>query len=93
MSHGREVARGHLRLATAPSPARRRAENRIALVLYALLASARVALRSAAAWGAAAMALLPLLVRRAPVGRRRHQQPRREARVIPFQPRRQALPR
>jgi hypothetical protein len=90
---GREVARGHLRIATAPATARSRADNRLLLLLRALLVSARVALRSAAAWGAAAVALLPLAIRRAPLGRRRRPQPRREARVIPFQPRRQAMPR
>lgn len=91
---GREVARGHLRIAAAPSSRTRSGtENRLALLLRALLISARVALRSAAAWGAAAVALLPLAVHRAPLGRRRRPQPRREARVIPFQPRRQAMPR
>jgi hypothetical protein len=40
-----------------------------------------------------ALALAPLLWRRAPVGRRLRAQAPREARVIPFQPRRTALPR
>jgi hypothetical protein len=46
-----------------------------------------------AAWFMAALALLPLLARRAPVGRRLRQRPAREARIIPFQPRRRAMPR
>jgi hypothetical protein len=45
------------------------------------------------AWFMAALALLPLLARRAPVGRRLRQRPPKEARIIPFQPRRRALPR
>lgn len=43
------------------------------------------------AWAAAALALLPVVLRRAPVGRRLHQRPAREARIIPFQPRRRAV--
>ncbi len=45
------------------------------------------------AWFMAALALLPLLIRRAPAGRRLRKRPTREARIIPFQPRRRALPR
>jgi len=45
------------------------------------------------AWAAAVLALGPLLVRRAPAGRRLRQRRPREARVIPFQPRRRAVPR
>jgi hypothetical protein len=48
---------------------------------------------TAVAWLSAALAMLPLVWRRAPLGRRLNRQPRRDARVIPFQPRRQALPR
>ncbi len=92
MQHpGTQFARGHLRLASAPvthGPGRRLARHLRAWlsILFAFF----VAL---AAWSMAALALLPLLVRRAPVGRRLRQRPPREARVIPFQPRRRALPR
>ncbi len=88
---GTQFARGHLRLASAPvrhGPGRRMARHARAwlAILIALLATL-------AAWLMAALALLPLLFRRAPVGRRLRQRPPREARVIPFQPRRRALPR
>jgi hypothetical protein len=45
------------------------------------------------AWCGAALALAPLLVRRGPVGRRLRPRRAQEARIIPFQPRRRALPR
>jgi hypothetical protein len=90
---GPQVARGHLRLATAPS-GRRSPDNRFILALRALAVALRVAWITAAAWVSASLALTPLLWRRAPLGRRLRPQPRREARVIPFQPRRQqAMPR
>jgi hypothetical protein len=89
---GPQAARGHLRLATAA--AGRRPENRFALAVRALAVAFRVAWVTATAWMAAALALSPLLWRRSPLGRRIRPQVRREARVIPFQPRRQqALPR
>jgi hypothetical protein len=89
---GSQVARGHLHL--APVPSDRPPENRLALALRALLAAIRVAWITARAWISAAFALSPLLWHRAPLGRRLRPQPRREARVIPFQPRRkQAAPR
>lgn len=84
-------ARGHLRLASAPAshgPGRR-----IATHLRAWVATLAALLATVMAWCMAALALVPLLVRRAPLGRRLHQRPRREARVIPFQPRRRAVPR
>lgn len=89
---GPEVARGHLHL--APAPTVRRPEHRIVLVLRALLVALRVAWTTGTAWIAAALALSPLLWRREPLGRRLRPQSRRDARVIPFQPRRkQAVPR
>lgn len=92
MQHpGTPFARGRLRLASAPvshAPGRRLAGQ-----VRAWLATLIAFLATLAAWFMAALALLPLLVRRAPVGRRLHQRPLREARVIPFQPRRRALPR
>ena len=91
---GPRVARGHLRLATAlASPS---VESRAVLLVRALVASILVAWRAAAALVGAALALAPLVWRRAPVGRRARTMAPREARVIPFQPRRpqqQAMPR
>ncbi|BDG01655.1 hypothetical protein [Anaeromyxobacter oryzae] len=90
---GPQVARGHLRLAPAPA-GRPRPEKRFVLAFRALAVALRVAWVTATAWIAAALALTPLLWRRAPLGRRLRPQARREARVIPFQPRRQqAMPR
>jgi hypothetical protein len=88
---GTPFARGHLRLASAP--ARRGMGRRVAAHVRAWLAILAAFLVTLAAWLMAALALLPLLARRAPVGRRLRQRPPREARVIPFQPRRRALPR
>lgn len=45
------------------------------------------------AWIGVGLALMPLVWRRAPLGRRLRPPPPREARVIPFQPHRHALPR
>lgn len=84
-------ARSHLRLASAPvhrGPGRRLARHG-----RAWLAILAAFLGTLVAWLLAALALVPLLFRRAPVGRRLRQRPPREARVIPFQPRRRALPR
>jgi hypothetical protein len=86
------VARGHLRIATAPV-ARPRAERRLLLLLRALATTVALAWLTLVAWSSAAVALAPLLWRRAPLGRRVHPMPPRQARIIPFQPRRQALPR
>jgi hypothetical protein len=91
---GPRAARGHLRLATAP--ARPSVESRAVLIIRAVIASVLVAWRSAAAFIGAVLALAPLVWRRAPVGRRARAMAPRQARVIPFQPRRrsqQALPR
>jgi len=91
-THGPQLARVHLRLAAAPAGGRR-AESRIALSARALLVAISVTFLTVIAWVAAALALLPLAWHRAPLGRRLRPRPPREARVIPFQPRRQALPR
>jgi hypothetical protein len=85
------IAGSHLRLATEPSP-RRRGEGRILLFLRALLAASVLTWVTLVAWGATAIALAPLLWRRAPLGRRLRP-PRAEARVIPFQPGRRAMTR
>lgn len=89
---GPPVARGHLRLATAPVDAPR-AENRALLVFRAAATAVVMVWLTVAAWFAAAFALAPLMWRRAPLNRRVRPMPPREARIIPFQPRRQALPR
>ncbi len=90
MQHaGTEFTRGHLRLASAPvdhGPGERLGRH-----LRAWLAILCALVATLAAWFMAGLALLPLLARRAPVGRRLHQRPPREARVIPFQPRRRAV--
>ncbi len=85
------TARGHLRLATGPAtpgPGRRLAARlrAVAAVLATLWSTVLAAL-------GALLALAPLLVRSAPVGRRAPRRPPREARVIPFPPRRRAVPR
>lgn len=90
---GHQLARGHLRLA-APPPTRRRGDGRLLLLARALFAAAHVALRSVAAWWGAALALCPLLWRRAPLGRRARPVAPRVARVIPFhRAQRRAVPR
>jgi hypothetical protein len=62
------------------------------LVLRTILVAVAVLWTSAFAWMGATLALLPVVWRRAPVGRRLRPRPSRDARVIPFQ-RRQAVPR
>ncbi len=89
---GPSVSRGHLRLASLPA-APRRVESRAMLFVRAAAAALAMLWLTAAAWLSAALALAPLAFRRAPLGRRVSPMPPREARVIPFQPRRQALPR
>lgn len=88
---GIPAARGHLRLATHPDLPRPTGDH-LMLVLRSILVAAAVLWVSAIAWMGATLALLPLLWHRAPVGRRLHPRPSRDARVIPFQ-RRQAVPR
>ena len=86
------LARGHLRLAPAPQ-ARQRADSRPMLAFRGLTASIVLCWLALLACAAAAVALLPLLWRGAPLGRRVRPLAPREARIIPFQARRQALPR
>jgi hypothetical protein len=88
---GPTVSRGHLRLASDPAP--RRVELRAVLLVRAAGAAIALLWLTAAAWISATVALAPLAWRRAPLGRRVRPIPPREARVIPFQPRRQALTR
>ena len=90
-SPGTTLARGHLRLASVQSTPG--AGRRLVLHLRALAAALATLWLTLVAWWAIAWALLPLLARRAPVGRKLRQQPPKEARVIPFQPRRRAVPR
>jgi hypothetical protein len=88
---GSPFARGHLRLASAPAvhgPGRR-----IARRVRAWLTALALLLTTLAGWFMAALALAPLLVRRSPVGHRLRRHAPREARIIPFQPRKRALPR
>lgn len=87
-----QPARRHLRLAPAPGP-RGSPEGRLALLARTLVATVALVLVTARAWVAATLALFPLLWRRAPLGRRLTPLAKREARVIPFQRRRQAMPR
>lgn len=92
MQHlGTPFARGHLRLASAP--VRRGPGRWMAAHARAWLSILASFLATLVAWFMATLALLPLLGRRAPVGRRLRRQAPREARIIPFQPRRRALPR
>jgi hypothetical protein len=89
---GNTLSRGHLRLAsgpTSPGPGKR-----LALRLRALGAALAVLWSTLLSGLGTLLALLPLLFRPAPVGRRVQQRrPPREARIIPFQPRRRAVPR
>ena len=85
-------SRAHLRLASVPA-ARARADGRLLLRVRALGAALLLALATVASWISTALALAPLLWRRGPAGRRLRAHAPREARVIPFQPRRTALPR
>lgn len=92
MQHpGSPFARGRLRLAGAPT--RHGPGRRLARHLRAWLALAVALATTLAAWFMATLSLLPLLLRRAPAGRRLRQRPPREARIIPFQPRRRAVQR
>lgn len=87
------LARGHLRLAPAPSEVPRRSQGRVALTARALAAALVLGWLALIAWVAASVALVPLLLAGAPLGRRLRPPAPREARIIPFQARRQALPR
>lgn len=77
-----------LTLVTAPEPGR----PRVALFVRAALVRVWLSWVALLALLGAALALLPLAWRRAPVGRRLHHPPR-QARVIPLPPARRAAPR
>jgi hypothetical protein len=91
---GSESPRAHLRIATAPTT-RHRGEGRFLLLLGATLLALQVAVLTLLGWMAATLALLPLAVRRTPLGRRLRPAAHPSARVIPFAPRphQKALPR
>jgi hypothetical protein len=91
---GPPAARGHLRLAGPPADRRHTVESRAVLLLRAALAALSLFFLSLLAWCSAALALVPLAWRRAPVGVRLRPLRPREARIIPFQrPRQKAVPR
>ena len=86
MSHsGPPVARGHLRLAGPPVERRRVVESRLGLFARAAAVAFLLFAVTAVAWALCALALLPLLWRRAPVGVRLRPLHPREARIIPFE--------
>jgi hypothetical protein len=86
VSHsGPPAARGHLRLAGPPADRRRVAESRVVLLARAAAAAVVLAALTVFAWTLAALALVPLALRRAPVGVRLRPLHPREARVIPFE--------
>lgn len=87
------LTRGHLRLAPAPAQEPRRRDGRAALAARGLAVAIALGWLALVAWVSAAVALLPLLWSGAPLGRRLRPPAPREARIIPFQARRQALPR
>ncbi|HEX9051714.1 MAG TPA: hypothetical protein VF841_14380 [Anaeromyxobacter sp.] len=87
---GPPAARTHLRLATAPVDHRRR-DSRALLLARALAAGLALLAGTLVAWLAIALALAPLLWRRAPVRSRLRPLHAREARVIRLEPRRKAL--
>ncbi len=87
---GPPAARGHLRLATAPVE-RRRQDGRAFLFVRAIAAAVALLAATLVAWIAIALALAPLLWRRAPVRGRLRPLRTREARVIRLEPRRKAL--
>lgn len=89
---GPPASRGHLRLAVIPA-APQRVDSRLVLFARATATALAMLWMTAAAWLSAALALAPLVWRRAPLGRRVRPMAPREARVIPFQSRRQALTR
>jgi hypothetical protein len=95
VSHsGPPAARGHLRLAGSPVERRRVREGRALLLLRAAAAAVALVALTVVAWLSAALALVPLVWRRAPVGVRLRPLRAREARIIPFQrPRQKALSR
>ncbi len=91
---GPPAARGHLRLAGPPAERRPVAESRTVLLVRAAAAAVVLVLLTAFAWISAVLALVPIALRRAPVGVRLRPLRPREARIIPFhRPRQKALPR
>ncbi len=90
--HGPNAARRHLRLAGPPEEGRLD-ENRAVLVVRAALSTLALLILTLAALASAALALMPVLWRRAPLGCRLRPLRPSEARIIPFQPRQRALPR
>lgn len=84
------AARGHLRLAAAPVERRRR-DSRALLLARAAIAWLALLATTLFAWATIALALAPLLWRRAPVRSRLRPLRVHEARVIPLEPRRKAL--
>jgi hypothetical protein len=91
---GPPAARGHLRLAGPPDERRRVAESRTLLLVRAAFGAIALLVLTVLACALAALSLLPLAWRRAPIGVRLRPLRPREARVIPFERARQkALPR
>ena len=92
---GPPATRGHLRLAGSPPERRKVSESRVLLFARAGAAAIVLGVLTVIAWVLAALALLPVAWRRAPVGVRLRPLRPREARVIPFERRREreALPR
>lgn len=94
---GPPASRSHLRLAPLPTaPARR--DAKIVLLGRAFAATLALLLATVVAWASAALAMAPLLWRRAPLGGRLRPLRAPDARIIPFPSRRpqeqqQALPR
>jgi len=92
VSHsGQSLARGRLRLASAPGTVAAR-RSRALLLLQALLTAVLLRLVGAILQIAAAVALFPVLRRRAPLGRRLRPA-QLEARIIPFHPAQRSIPR
>ncbi len=83
---GPRATRVHLRLA-CPLDEPRRAESRVLLLARAAVAFVALAFLTLAAWATSAVALAPIVWRRAPLGFRLRPIRPLEARVIPFQPR------
>ena len=93
---GHPAPRNYLRLAGAPPERRRISESRVLLRARAASIVAALAALTAFAWLVALVALLPVVLRRAPIGVRLRPLRPREARVIPFERgriRERALPR
>jgi hypothetical protein len=95
--HPGPPATRHLRLAPLPAEPRRH-DGKVLLLARALSATLRLFFATLAALAASTAALAPLLWRRAPLRGRLRPIRTPEARIIPFEPRRQqqqqqALPR